>query len=291
MECSISMKGTGIRLAREGMEVHGIDYEGHGKSSGLQGYISNFDDVVDDCSDFFTSITEKEENRNKLRYLLGEAMGGAVALLVHKRQPTYWDGAILVSPMLKVTDEMKPNAFVVGVLNKLSKIMPTLKIVPTKDIIDVGIKDPKKREEVRTNSCCYKGKPRLKTGCELLKVSMEMEKSLNEVSLPFLIVHGEEDHVTDPSVSKLLYESAPSSDKTLKLYPNMWHYLTSGESPENIELVFSDIISWLNKQIERRNSQVQIELGHENGSQMTASQSQGQGMPPQSPTAHWLVTN
>jgi len=33
--------GTGTRLAQAGFIVHGMDYEGHGKSSGLQGYISS----------------------------------------------------------------------------------------------------------------------------------------------------------------------------------------------------------------------------------------------------------
>lgn len=65
--------------------------------------------------------------------------------------------------------------------------------------------------------------------------------------MPFLIVHGGDDKVTDPSVSKLLHESACSTDKTFKLYPGMWHALTSGEPPENIELVFSDIIAWLDQ--------------------------------------------
>jgi len=65
------------------------------------------------------------------------------------------------------------------------------------------------------------------------------------VSLPFLSVHGGADKVTDPSVSELLYQSAASQDKTLKLYPGMWHALTSGESPNNIRTVFQDIIAWL----------------------------------------------
>lgn len=47
---------TGIRLAKAGYAVYGIDYEGHGKSSGLQGYIQDFDALVTDCSDHFTSI-------------------------------------------------------------------------------------------------------------------------------------------------------------------------------------------------------------------------------------------
>lgn len=65
------------------------------------------------------------------------------------------------------------------------------------------------------------------------------------MSLPFLIVHGGADKVTDPSVSELLYQSAVSQDKTLKLYPGMWHALTSGESTDNIRTVFQDIIAWL----------------------------------------------
>ena len=68
-----------------------------------------------------------------------------------------------------------------------------------------------------------------------------------QVRFPFLIVHGEEDKLTDPSMSKLLYSSARSLDKTLKLYPNMWHGLTNGEPLDHIELVFSDIIAWLGK--------------------------------------------
>lgn len=53
--------------------------------------------------------------------------------------------------------------------------------------------------------------------------------------------------MTDPEVSKALYEKASSKDKTIKLYPGMWHGLTSGEPDENIEIVFSDIIDWLDK--------------------------------------------
>ena len=65
--------------------------------------------------------------------------------------------------------------------------------------------------------------------------------------MPFLVLHGEADTVTDPEVSKALYERASSIDMTIKLYPGMWHGLTAGETDENIELVFGDIITWLDK--------------------------------------------
>ncbi|XP_077234418.1 caffeoylshikimate esterase-like [Tasmannia lanceolata] len=259
MECSISMEGTGTWLAKAGYAVYGVDYEGHGKSSGLQGYIPSFDDLVNDCSDYFTSICEKKENKMKLRYLLGESMGGAVVLCLHRKKPKFWDGAVLVAPMCKIAEEMKPHPLVINVLSKPCRIIPTWKIIPTQDIIDIAIKNPEKRDEVRSNPLCYKGKPRLRTGHELLMVSLDIEKTIDQVSLPFMIVHGGDDIVIDPSVSRLLYDSASSSDKTFNLYPGMWHALTSGEPPENIQLVFSDIVAWLDERASAVNSRSERE--------------------------------
>lgn len=250
MECSISMRGTGTQLAEAGFAVHGIDYEGHGKSYGLQGYIESFDDVVNDCSEYFKNICERKENKMRKRFLLGESMGGAVVLKLHRKMPNFWNGAILVAPMCKIAEEMKPHPMVVNVLSKLCKVIPTWKIIPTKDIIDSAIKNPEWRKEVRENPYCYKGKPRLKTGHELLMASLDIEKNLDQVSLPFIVVHGGDDTVTDPSVSQSLYETAVSNDKTFKLYPGMWHALTSGEPEENINLVFSDIIEWTKERSE-----------------------------------------
>lgn len=39
----------------------------------------------------------------KGRFLYGESMGGAVALLLHKKDPSFWNGALLVAPMCKVS--------------------------------------------------------------------------------------------------------------------------------------------------------------------------------------------
>ncbi|KAI3980095.1 hypothetical protein MKX01_013516 [Papaver californicum] len=247
MECSASMKGCGTRLACAGYGVIGIDYEGHGRSGGARCYIKKFSNIVNDCSSFFKSVCDQEEYKDKARFLYGESMGGAVALLIHKKDPTYWNGAVLVAPMCKISEKLKPHPMVVNMLTKIEEIIPKWKIVPTKDVIDSAFKDPIKREEVRNNKLIYQDKPRLKTALEMLRTSMSLEDTLNEVTLPFFVLHGEADIVTDPGVSRALYEQAGSKDKTFKLYPGMWHALTSGEPDHNIETVFSDIFSWLEK--------------------------------------------
>ncbi|XP_057735940.1 caffeoylshikimate esterase-like isoform X1 [Arachis stenosperma] len=268
MECSITMNSTGRKLANAGYAVYGVDYEGHGKSDGRQGLVLDFNSLINDCCHYFTTISEKKENKKKMRFLLGESMGGAVALLLHWKKPDYWDGAILVAPMCKIADDLRPNAMVVGVLSALSRVIPSWRLIPTQDIIDVAFKEPQVRQQViwcivvqiRANEYCYKGKPRLRTGYELLRVSTEIEQRLNEVSLPFLVLHGEEDQVTDKAVSKQLYEVASSTDKTIKLYPGMWHGLLYGEPPENLNIVFSDIIGWLDHKSQYGNTRIEREL-------------------------------
>lgn len=259
MECSISMNDTGTRLAKAGYAVYGIDFEGHGKSSGLGGLISCFDDIVSDCANYFSTICEHKDNIGKMRYLYGESMGGAIALNLDRQTPDYWDGAVLVAPMCKIADDMRPNPVVITVLTMLCKVIPSWKMIPTADVVEMAFKEPEKRAEIRSNPYCYKGRVRLKTGQELLRVSLDLEKNLHKIQMPFLVVHGGDDKVTDPSTSKQLHETAASADKTFKLYPGMWHGLTSGEPPENIDTVFSDIINWLDERSAIGNSRLEKE--------------------------------
>ncbi|KAL1350985.1 caffeoylshikimate esterase isoform X3 [Arachis hypogaea] len=195
-----------------------------------------------ECSRFMRGL---EEYRGKPRFLYGESMGGAVALLLHMKHHSFWDGAVLVAPMCKISEKVKPHQVVINILTKVEDIIPKWKIVPTKDVINSAFKDPAKRERIRKNTLIYQERPRLKTALEMLRTSMSIEESLYKVTLPFFVLHGEADTVTDPDVSGALYERASSKDKTIKLYPSMWHGLTSGEPDDNIDIVFDDIITWL----------------------------------------------
>ena len=170
------MRGTGERLARAGYAVYGLDYEGHGRSDGLQGYVPDFQALVQDCDDYFTSVARSHPHRR--RFLLGESMGGAVALLLHRARPDFWAGAVLVAPKCKIADDMRPHPVVVNILRAMTSIIPTRKIVPTADVIDAAYRMQDKRDEIRGNPYCYKDKPRLKTAFELLKVSLDVEANL-----------------------------------------------------------------------------------------------------------------
>ena len=47
-------------------------------------------------------ILELQDFKGKPRFLYGDSMGASVYLLLHKRDPSFWDGVVLIAPMCKV---------------------------------------------------------------------------------------------------------------------------------------------------------------------------------------------
>ncbi|KAG8384087.1 hypothetical protein BUALT_Bualt04G0081600 [Buddleja alternifolia] len=239
--------GIARKLASSGYGVFAMDYPGFGLSEGLHCYIPNFDQIVDDVIEHYSKVKENPNFHKLPSFLFGQSMGGAIALKVHLKQPDAWNGAVLVAPMCKIADDMVPPWVVTQILIGVAKLLPKQKLVPQKDLAELAFRDVKKREQAAYNAIAYKHKPRLRTALELLRATKEIEQQLEKVSLPLLILHGKEDKVTDPSVSKALYEKARSPDKTLNLYDGAYHALLEGEPDEMILRVFGDIISWIDK--------------------------------------------
>lgn len=93
-------------------------------------------------------------------------------------------------------------------------------------------------------------RPRAATALELLRICKELQGKFEEVEVPLLIVHGGDDVVCDPACVEELHKRASSKDKTLRIHPGMWHQLV-GEPPENVELVFGEMVDWLRTRAER----------------------------------------
>lgn len=243
--CTFFFEGVARILAKAGFAVFGMDYQGSGLSAGLHGFIPDFNKLVDDVIENYSKIKARPEFEKLPCFLFGESMGGAVALKVHLKQPTAWNGAVLVAPMCKMSEAMYPPWPLLQILILLSHLFPRAKLVPDKNLADMAFQDIEKRKQTAYNVAAYKDPPRLKTALELLRATDEISGRLNEISLPLLILHGACDVVTDPSISKALHEQSISSDKTLRLYENAWHSILEGEPDEVILQVLSDIKSWL----------------------------------------------
>ncbi|XP_071927300.1 caffeoylshikimate esterase-like isoform X3 [Coffea arabica] len=251
--CTFFFEGIAKYIAASGYGVYAIDHPGFGLSEGLHGYVPSFDGIVNNALELYNIIKGRPEIVGLPRFVFGQSMGGAIALKALLKDPNEWDGIILVAPMCKIAEEMTPPVPLQKILILLSKVMPTAKLVPQKDLAELAFRELKKRKMADYNVICYSDQTRLKTAVELLNATRYIESQVDKVASPMLILHGAADKVTDPQVSKFLYERASSKDKTLKLYEGAYHSILEGEPDDRILEVLSDIISWLDSRCSMKN--------------------------------------
>lgn len=238
-----------MRMVKKGIAVVMIEYEGHGRSDGTLGLITDWDKLIDDTSSFFEQ-TAKSRFPDLPLFLMGESMGGAVAYCTYNRTPKLFSGVVFVCPMCKIGDDCLPSQWVIDLFRKLAGPKGTastlgyLPIAPSQGIdIDLSVR-PLKQAMLTAFPIDYVRKPRLATARELLDVTIHISKDLKNFDAPFLVQHGTLDRITDPKLSQSLYEEAQSQDKTLRLYDGMFHSLMCGEFDENIDVVLNDSIKW-----------------------------------------------
>jgi len=239
------------RLCEAGIAFVAIEYEGHGRSDGLLGLINDWEELIDDVSAYFKHVARKRFP-NHPTFLMGESMGGAVSYCVYNRIPEIFRGVVFVCPMCKISDDMLPPQFVVDFLKWLigpsgtTSFLGFLPIAPSKaDIGDVANRVREKGLMNSRNPLIFTRNPRLATARELIDVTQRISSSLADFEAPFLVLHGLADRVTDPMLSKALYDDSCSRDKNIRLYEGMWHNLTCGEPDENVDRVFNDVIEWI----------------------------------------------
>jgi alpha-beta hydrolase superfamily lysophospholipase len=81
-----------------------------------------------------------------------------------------------------------------------------------------------------------------KTMAAMVRADERLKKEFPNITLPVLILHGTADKATKPSGSQRFYDSAGSTDKTLKLYDGHYHDLLNDVGKE---IVMADILAWI----------------------------------------------
>nr|GMD44209.1 monoglyceride lipase [Ipomoea batatas] len=223
--------------------VYAMDWTGHGGSDGLHGYVPSLDHVVTDTAAFLEKV--KLENPGVPCFLFGHSTGGAVVLKASS-QPSIEEmveGVILTSPALRV----KPAHPIVGAVAPFfSLVAPRYQFKGShKRGIPVS-RDPAALLAKYSDPLVYTGPMRIRTGHEILRITSYLMRNLKSVTVPFFVLHGTADRVTDPLASQDLYNEAPSMFKDIKLYDGFLHDLLF--EPEHEEIA-QDIIDWMNKKL------------------------------------------
>ncbi|KAL2544830.1 alpha/beta-hydrolase superfamily protein [Forsythia ovata] len=223
--------------------VYAMDWTGHGGSDGLHGYVPSLDHVVADTGAFLEKI--KLENPGVPCFLFGHSTGGAVVLKAasYPHIEEMLEGIILTSPALRV----KPAHPIVGAVAPIfSLVAPRFQFKgANKRGIPVS-RDPAALLAKYSDPLVYTGPIRVRTGHEILRISSYLTRNFKSISVPFFVLHGTADRVTDPLASQDLYNEAMSEFKDIKLYEGFLHDLLF--EPEREEIA-QDIIDWMEKRL------------------------------------------
>ncbi len=223
-------------FGRHNLALCAFDLRGHGRSEGRRAFVNRFEDYLADLERFWQRV--RRQYPESPLFLLGHSMGGAVAAWYCLDHRPAHRGLILSSAALKVSDDFSPMLQKLsGIIGKLAPKLPTLKI-DSKWIS----RDPQVVKAYDADPLVYHGGILARTGAEIIRAARQIQTRLDEFTMPLLILHGTEDHLTDPQGSKQLYLQSPSRDKTLKLYEGCYH--DTMNEPEK-EQVLNDVVAWM----------------------------------------------
>lgn len=217
-------------IARAGGLVVLPDLPGHGRSDGILADIPDWWAWVDKIWELLDIVVPRVKASApgiQKVFVSGMSLGGGLAACLAVHRPNFFNGMVILGPMLGVADDVKPPKLVQdlfrGLLGPFNLSWP---VAPSKDLAAVDFRVPEHGIEFcHGNPLSMQGhKPRLRTALSLAFTYPEwMETRMAEMRIPFLVLHGKSDKVTDPSLSQMLFEKAKSTDKNIKLYDGCYH--------------------------------------------------------------------
>ncbi|EHA8587424.1 monoglyceride lipase [Cocos nucifera] len=217
---------------------------GHGGSDGLHGYVHSLDYAVDDLKAFLEKVLS--ENPGLPCFCFGHSTGGAIVLkaALDPKVKAHVEGVVLTSPAIRV----QPFHPIVPVIAPIFSILvPKYQFSAAYRSGPPVSRDPEAVRAKYSDPLVFTGPLRVRTGHEILRITSYLQHNLRKVAVPFLVLHGTADTVTDPEASQSLYNEASSTDKSIKLYEGFLHDLLF--EPERDDIA-KDIIDWLNSRLD-----------------------------------------
>lgn len=225
-------------LAGRGISCFAYDQRGHGARPGTRTHVERFDDFVDDLHLEAESLRRRSPQMPL--FVWGHSMGSIVVIAAVQSARHRWRGAITSSNSLEVF-RRGPNP-----LNPLfrlaSRLLPTLRV-------PLGL-DSRKISTDEAVQRAYAGDPlipptaSLRLIVEFAAACERCRDGAAQLTLPWLVVHGEEDAIAPVQGARVLFDALRSADKQLAIYPGLRHEVHNERPAERAQ--FIDLLSgWI----------------------------------------------
>jgi alpha-beta hydrolase superfamily lysophospholipase len=235
-------------LASSNYIVVAPDLPGHGKSSGLEGYIASAPALIDAAVEIAKHVRETYAGKTSSLFFCGSSMGGAISLLVAQKfaetdaTKNAVTGVVLLAPMLML-NVATPARYLLSTLAMLPGLCKMPLIPSNSTSSEAQYRDPEKRKECDNDTLTIKGKLRVGSASACVEMATLAQADFESIQVPFLLMVADEDAVVKNQGSLDLMEKAPATDKTMKRYPAL-HGLLCEPKPL-VDQIQQEMMEWV----------------------------------------------
>lgn len=238
-------------LAERGVECHALDFRGHGLSQGIRGYVTRWEEYLDDLQALLDHGELQNSKAGALpSFVLGHSHGALIVAAAALERTLPVDGVILTAPYFR--SKMYVPRWKRLLAHTLSGALPKLAIRSGLQAEWMTTDAEMIRDSREDALSLHAATARWYT--TMLRKQREVLAGAPGFRLPLLILMGDADPVADPVGAHDFFERVSSSDKQFHLIPQLLHELLRETDREPL---FEQILAWLR---ERSVSSVESEL-------------------------------
>ena len=229
-------------FVKHGFAVAALDHPGHGQSEGGRCQIRCFADYLSCLRQFHLLVANDFPGAPV--WLLGHSMGGLIATAYLLQYQAELAGCILSGAAIKT--DMEPGWLQNQIFRLLSAVLPGVGVLQL-DAAGVS-RNPQEVEIYVNDPLVYQGKLPARMVKVLFEGMHQVQANAAAITVPMLIMHGGADAMTSPEGSRYLEAHVSSKDKTLSIYPGLYHEIFN--EPERDE-IFAEVLAWCQQRQQR----------------------------------------
>ena len=216
-----------------GLSLHAFDLRGHGLSQGPRGHTPSLEQWLDDI-DLLLSRAPLELPK----FIYGHSLGGLLVLSYGLDRSPGLAGVISTGPALRISAEVPPLKALLGKM--MASILPTFSqpsgliaadLSRDETVVQAYVDDPLVHDRVSS-----------RLFVTMMGAGEASLERATDFQLPVLLIHAEADRLTDHTATEEFYAAVGSSDKTLRIWPGLFHEVHN--EPEKTQ-VLEEMIEWI----------------------------------------------
>jgi acylglycerol lipase len=231
---------TAIDLASRGVAVYGPDRRGSGRSGGPHGHLERYGRALDDVEEMVRLVSS--EHRTTPIFLAASSWAAKLAVVYAAQRPRPLSGLLLLGPGLLPRVNLSPTRQLFVVVGHLIAPTARLPIPLTPELYTANrpyvdfIRGDRLRLLEATTRFFW----------ETARLDRQRGRASARLSLPLLILQGEDDKMMDVAKTRRWFSRLGVEDKTYMAYPGAGHTLDF--EPDRTRYL-ADMLAWLSDRL------------------------------------------